>query len=99
MTSAIGKMVLGILIGTVYVFVAWKLWGWFAVPVGAPHLGFVAAFGLYALAASILLWGFNVPEGQTTEYGLVLGAAKAFVALILLFEGWVAHLMIGAGFS
>ena len=31
-------------------------WNWFAVPLGAPHIGLVKAYTVYFLVASIALW-------------------------------------------
>lgn len=93
--SGIGKFVVGVLIGTFYVFVAWKLWWWFAIPLGAPNLNFLQAFGLYALAASVMLWSLNADISEKSQdKTMLLAFGKAIVAAILLGEGYLAHVLI-----
>ena len=94
--AAIGKCVVGIIIGAYYSFVAWKLWLWFLPPLGFPSISYAQGFGLYALAASVMLWGVTVNE-EDADKSIIIGLAKALVASIILFEGWVAHIAIGLG--
>lgn len=87
--SAIGKIVTGIAIGVLYSFTFWKLWGWFAVPTGAPQLGFLHAWGLYTLASSVLLWSLNAD--QKSEDVMLRICAKGLISGLTLLEGWCVH--------
>lgn len=95
--SSLGKFVFGCALGAFYTFVAWRLWDWFAVPVGAPHVTYAHAYGLYALATSVLIWSFHADINQKDTDYTALALAKAMVSAIILFEGWLAHLVMGIG--
>ena len=88
---ALGKFVLGIALALYYVLVAWKLWEWFAVPLGAPHIPFAHAIGLYALAASVLIWSYYGDVDLSEENTWVLAFAKFLISNVLLLEGFIAH--------
>jgi hypothetical protein len=92
--KTIGMLTIGVVIGAWYSFVAWQLWAWFAMPLGAPALTFAHAFGLYVLAASVLLWGISPDVKMETEEAVTLVMGKANVAAIILLEGYVAHLFM-----
>ncbi len=78
-------------------YVTTVLWDWFAVPLGAPHIGVFHAYGL-ALLAAVMVRGYGSkrkPERSASE--TLKDALHAFwcavfaPAFILLF-GWLAHL-------
>lgn len=92
----LGKIVFGIAVGCWYIFVAWKLWGWFAVPLGAPGLSYLQAFGLYTLAASVLIWSFYADPDEANDKGVIIAVAKCITCAVLLGEGWVIRWIMGA---
>jgi hypothetical protein len=66
-------------------FVAWKLWLWFAVPLGAPALTFAAAFGLRLLLAA--LRSSDRPGDEGAEAALARMVAQCIAATISLALG------------
>ena len=75
-------------------FVAATLWGWFAVPLGAPSITFWHAAGLGALLSVFLGSRGMPPVPDKSEAGamMLLGFLySVFVPLFGLAAGWVAH--------
>jgi hypothetical protein len=92
----IGAIALGVAAGCWYVYVAWTIWFWFAVPLGAPAIGYWHAFGLYSLATSVLIWcASGKGEADLSEVAAVM-LGKAFLAAFILGEAWVALKLMGA---
>lgn len=74
-------------------FVAATLWGWFAVPLGAPSISFWHAAGLGALL-SVFLGSRGMPVPDKSDAGTMLLMSflySLFVPLLGLAFGWVAH--------
>jgi hypothetical protein len=71
-------------------FVTLKMWGWFAVPLGAPTISFWHAVGLAMLVA----WFTHKPSKQEDDPAkkMVNGLTEMFIypALTLLF-GYIVH--------
>ena len=66
------------------------LWGWFAVPLGAPHLGLATVYGLTLLVGMFQSWSAQetdeLTEGQkATRVKNMLYYAIAIPAVSLLF--------------
>lgn len=74
--------------GTLY-----ALWGWFAVPLGAPHLGVPHLLGLFVLGSMLIPRKYRLRN--STKESLQWGSALAiFVPLWALGLGWVFHAMM-----
>lgn len=74
-------------------FVAATLWGWFAVPLGAPGITFWHAAGLTALL-SVFLGSRGMPVPDKSQAGTLMLLSilySVFVPLFGLIAGWVAH--------
>lgn len=74
-------------------FVASTLWGWFAVPLGAPGINIWHAAGLGALL-SVFLGSRGIPVVEKSDAGatVLLGIIySVLIPLLSLAAGWVAH--------
>jgi hypothetical protein len=74
-------------------YVASTLWGWFAVPLGAPGVSIWHAAGLGALL-SVFLGSRGIPVADKSDAGaaLLLGITySVLIPLLGLAAGWVAH--------
>lgn len=94
--KSIIQLVAGTLSGMWYAFVAYKVYWWFAVPLGAPHIGYIVAWGLYNMVSALLLWGIIVPSElmpkHSDKYDLSFAlVAKAVTAGGILLESWILH--------
>lgn len=69
-------------------FVASTLWGWFAVPYGAPAIGTVAFAGLAILAGLVTADQKDQANMTAALVFAVLAPASA------LFFGWLVHLFL-----
>lgn len=69
-------------------------WGWFAVPVGAPHLGAWHLLGLSALG-QVLIPNYPRANEETTHGSMVvLMLMSLIVPLFALGFGWIYHAMM-----
>ena len=87
-------------VGTILLnsFVLMCLWGWFVVPVfHLPELSFFLAMGLALLlnfsSAKILTVGNDKPTNPTKKF-LESVLVTILNPLIVLFLGWIIHLLI-----
>lgn len=67
------------------------LWGWYAVPLGAPVIGLAQAWGVSWLV-SLLTWQ-QMPRDEDADpiYGVVLSAT---ISLLAVGIGWIVSLAL-----
>lgn len=68
------------------------LWGWFVVPLGAPHMGWLDAAGL-SLVATVLVNRVGAPDDRPLTYralGVRLGVTVVGLALAVALGALVA---------
>lgn len=73
----------------------WLLWGWFAVPLGAPSITFLQAVGLDLLIGLVFLCAL-MPTIKTeflTSDPTVWMLSKSVPILITVGIGWIVHLI------
>lgn len=68
-------------------YVAWCLWYWFVVPLGAPRIGLLEMWGL-SLAINYLINDPNQASQGSSLQKVGMSLAKPIVGLIV---GWVLH--------
>lgn len=74
-------------------FVTMKLWGWFAVPIGAPRVGLAVAIGLTFLIAHVVYR--ESPIQKKTDKEVLTGLLTVTLAPALsLGLGWFVHLWV-----
>lgn len=85
-----------------YAFVAVTLWGWFAVPLGAPVIGLANMYGL-SLIASLPLMGTSILTAEihnkvavdedidVITRGIIRAFVGALAGTMVLILGWIAH--------
>lgn len=70
-------------------------WGWFVIPVGAPHLGGWHLLGLSILGQVLIPHYPKTDEKGLTHEKMVLSLATAIAApLLALAFGWFFHAMM-----
>lgn len=68
--SIVGLMAFGMAASVLWALVIWHLWGWFAVPLGAPILGLAHVWGLMILKGILT---FRQPaEGEKQDWLLMI---------------------------
>lgn len=97
--------VINVLLSIWTMFCGYCLYGWFALPIGAPAIGFIHFFGLWLLL-EMLTSGITVSAaaGAANSSALqkvpdewraaVISAARATLSTISLGFGYVAHFFI-----
>ena len=80
----------------IYGYVLWRLWAWFAVPLGVPGLAYPHAVGLLLIAQMLRAPGqvYYVKDDDRTLMNKAI--IPMFTQLVLfpalvLFLGWVIH--------
>lgn len=75
----------------------WLLWGWFAVPAGAPDLEYWHVVGLGGLVGYMV--GGNRPEAWVNDEKRSKAALKAhvFSPPIIITVGWIVRMLMGGG--
>ena len=73
-------------------WVALCLWGWFAVPAGAPAIALSTAYGLMCLVSVAMIATIVYPEHRAQTHNLpAVLLAKIVYSVVLLACGYVAH--------
>jgi len=73
-------------------FVMVKLWSWFMVPAGIPHLGFVTAMGATLIFSMLSPTPKSDSEEVTVEWAVKAIGMGFLGPLLGLFFGWGLHL-------
>lgn len=89
MFKSLARMSISIAAFLYAVFVVFKLYGWYVVPLGIPSVKYGTMFGLVALIA---IFRMKDPDPNTTATReLTLTIARAMVYTTYLGIGWVLH--------
>lgn len=87
--AVVPLLALAALNGAWIAFVVHKLYGWYAVPLGAPQVSWAETWGLILLLGAVVYtsWWPKVQEGWRASLSLMFARATSY-ALMLLF-GWL----------
>lgn len=69
-------------------FCLYKFWGWFAMPLGAPQIGVLHAYGISMLLCVFMPQGASNSKDSKGNYNIVL------TPLLYLLFGWIIHLFM-----
>mgnify|MGYP000082481008 CR=1 FL=1 len=82
-------------LGLLSAFVFATLWGWFLVPLGAPTIGVLHAYGIRTLAFSVQHFPKSDGEGGGWDKAIEAVLRTLFIAGMTLASGWVVLQFMG----
>jgi len=94
--KALGQFTLAVISVALYIFVLSKLYGWFAIPAGAPVIGMANIYGLAMIVSYITFKNKDIKDSQEKDKGqhAEIAALRIVMSLMVLLVGYIVTLFI-----
>lgn len=94
--KALGQFILSVVSIALYIFVLSTLYGWFAIPAGAPNIGTANIYGLAMILSYVLLKNRDLREASSKDRSrdTEITVIRIVFSLVTLIVGWVVTLFM-----
>lgn len=94
--KALGQFILSVISIALYIFVLSTLYGWFAIPAGAPAIGTANIYGLAMILSYVLIKNSDLRDASSKDRSRdsEITVIRIVFSLVTLLVGWIVTLFM-----